>query len=199
MNQALIITARQKQIIVGKLLGDGHLETQTRGRTYRLKIEHSYHQRKYVNWLYVQLKQLTVSPPRIKYQEIGCKTYMKYWFNTRNSPSLRFYAQQFYRNGRKVIPRLISRWLTPISLAVWFMDDGSVKSHQCRGKIINTQSFDETSLRRLQKALEANFGLRTKLRRQKEGKQIYVPAKEVDKLRRIINPNLIPSMKYKLG
>ena len=52
----LKLTDRQREIIIGKLLGDGHLETQNKGKTYRLKIEHSIKQREHVDWLYSNLK-----------------------------------------------------------------------------------------------------------------------------------------------
>jgi len=51
MNKKIKITPKQKQIIIGKILGDGHLET-VNEKTCRLKIEHSYKQRAYVDWLY---------------------------------------------------------------------------------------------------------------------------------------------------
>lgn len=117
------LTLRQKQIIIGKLLGDGCLET-TNGQTCRLKIEHSYNQKEYVDWQYQELESIASSMPKIKHQTVKGKVYDKYWFNTGYSSSLRFYWQQFYQKGRKVVPKLIERWLTPLALAVWFMDDG---------------------------------------------------------------------------
>ncbi len=35
----LKLLEKQSEILVGLLLGDGHLETQKKGRTYRLKME----------------------------------------------------------------------------------------------------------------------------------------------------------------
>ena len=50
----------QKEVLAGTLLGDGCLETQNKGRTYRLKVEHSLTQKDYVNWKYEIFKdQLT--------------------------------------------------------------------------------------------------------------------------------------------
>jgi len=49
MNQKnLKLTSELREILVGKLLGDGHLETQNKGKTWRLKIEHSIKQKEYV-------------------------------------------------------------------------------------------------------------------------------------------------------
>lgn len=192
-----IISSDQKQIIVGKLLGDGHLET-ANGKTWRLKIEHSLSQQAYVDWLYTKLKNLTPSEPKIKQQEVQGRVYSKYWFNTSYSGSFRFYGQQFYVNGRKVVPKQINRWLTPLSLAVWYMDDGSRKSNQHRAKIINTQCFDQISLNRLQEALRLNFGIETKLRKQREGWQIYIFGREAEKFAKVIGRYVLPSFSYKL-
>ena len=79
------------------------------------------------------------------------------------------------------------------------MDDGSIKSKQCQGKIINTQAFDELSLKRLQQAIQLNYQIETKLRKQKEGKQIYIPAHEIAKLKSAIGKYILPSFNYKLG
>ena len=198
MNGKLKISSRQKQIIIGKLLGDGHFET-ANGKTYRLKIEHSFNQRQYVDWLYQELKSLASAEPKIKLQTINGTEYKKYWFNTHYSGSFRFYAQQFYQGKKKIVPKLISHWLTPLALAIWFMDDGSIKSKECQEKILNTHSFDAVSLELLQRALDKNFRIRTSLRKQKEGFQIYILAGEAVRLRQTIGKYVLPSMQYKLG
>ena len=195
----LKITSQQKQIIIGKLLGDGCLET-TNGITYRLKIEHGEKQKDYVSWLYQEFKDLSPSKPKFKLHKSSTrKTYKKYWFNTSYSPSLRFYGQQFYPEGKKVVPRLIHRWLTPLSFAVWFMDDGSIKSKECKGKILNTQSFSKEDIKRLQSAIWNNFQIKTTLRKQKDGIQIYIPAGEYKKFKRVVQKYILPSFNYKLG
>ena len=194
----LKISSHQKQLIYGKLLGDGHLET-TNNITYRLKIEHSYVQKEYVDWLYKGIENLASNEPQEKTHLVKGKSYKKYWFNSHYSPSLRFYAQQFYQGKKKVVPKLVDRWLTPLVLAVWYMDDGSIKSKECRGRIINTQSFGDEDISRLRNSIQSKFGIDTIIRRQKEGKQIYIPAGEVEKFYQLIEKYVLPSMKYKLG
>lgn len=196
--KTLKLTSRQRQIIIGKLLGDGHLETGNQGKTYRLKIEHSWRQKEYVDWCYQELKDWVLTKPQIKKQMVQGKVYSKYWFNTLSHGSFRFYAHQFYDQGKKVVPRLIHRWLTPLSLAVWFMDDGSIKSAHHKARIINTQGFDIQENKRLIKVLRDNFGLFAKLRKQKEGYQIMILAESADQFFNLIKELVIPSMNYKL-
>ena len=194
----LKISTFQRQLLVGLLLGDGHLETQNHGRTYRLKIEHSLTQKLYVDWLYEHWKAWTLTPPQRKEQLVQGKTYMKYWFNTVSHASLRFYGQQFYRERCKIVPKAISHWLTPLALAIWFMDDGSRKSHQTCSLLLNTQCFEEGEVMRLVQALKQRFDLDTRMRRQKEGFQIFIPSSEARRFVEIIQPYLHTSMRYKV-
>src|SRR3989344_155382 len=175
--ESIKLTDQQEQILIGLLLGDGHLETQNQGRTFRLKVEHAISQKDYVDWLYDKFKNLALTKPQIKLQMVAGKMREKYWFSTISTGSFRFYAQQFYVNRKKVVPEIIAKFASPLSLAVWFMDDGSLKSKHHRARIINTQCFDDISLKRLQTMLE-KFGIKTTLRQQKEGKQIYIPSTE---------------------
>lgn len=196
--QTLKLTKRQREIIVGTILGDGHLETSNNGRTYRLKTEHALSQKAYVDWLYAELKDWVRTKPQIKEQLVNNKMFSKYWFNTYAHGSLRFYGQQFYKQKKKIVPKLIYKWLTPLSLAVWFMDDGSIKSKVHKARIINTQSFTKAEVELLIKTLQDNFGLQSKLRKQPEGYQIMILAESAEKFAQIIGPYLHDSMKYKL-
>ncbi len=196
--QKLKLTDLQREILVGLLLGDGCLETQNRGRTYRLKIEHSIAQAPYVQHLYESFREWVLQEPQLKTQHIMGKAYQKLWFTTVSHAAFRFYAQQFYRNGTKVVPKLIGRLLTPRGLAYWFMDDGSIKSYQSKGVIFNTQGFDQSDVARLVKVLREKFGLEAKPRRQREGQQIYLSGYFYERFRALVEPYLILEMRYKL-
>lgn len=197
----LRLTPRQREIIVGKCLGDGHLETENCGRTYKLRVEHSAKQKEYVYWLYEAFKEWVRTPPQEKTQRLARfpdRVYRKYWFNTLSSGVLRYYAQQFYRDRKKVVPKQIERLLTPLALAVWYMDDGSVKSKEHRTVLLNTQGFSAKDLAVLQRALRKKFLVHTTIRKQREGDQLYVVSESADTFLTLIEPHCIPSLRYKL-
>ena len=195
--ESIKLTDQQEQILIGLLLGDGHLETQNQGRTFRLKVEHAISQKDYVDWIFAKFKNLALTKPQIKLQMVAGKMRQKYWFSTISTGSLRFYGQQFYVSRKKVVPEIIAKFASPLSLAVWFMDDGSLKSKHHKARILNTQCFDDLSLQRLQKMLE-KFGIKTTLRQQREGKQIYIPSTEIEKFISIIKPFVHKTMEYKI-
>ncbi len=196
--ESIKLTDEQRDILVGTLLGDGHLETQNKGRTFRLKVEHSINQQDYVYWLFAKFNNLVLTKPQVKQQQVKGKLYQKYWFSTVSSGAMRFYGQLFYPNGKKVVPKFISKLVTPLSIAIWFMDDGSLKLKANCARIMNTQGFNAQDLRRLQEMLLKKFNIATTLRNQREGKQLYIPSSEVDKFITLIKPFIIPSMEYKI-
>jgi len=197
--QGLKLTKYQHEVLVGTLLGDSHLCLGKTNRNYSLRILHGYSQKIYTDWLYVVFQDWATTPPKIKNQMTKGKMYQKYWFNTISHESLNFYGQQFYVDRKKIVPELIHEWLTPLALAVWFMDDGSIKSKFHRALILNTQSYSDLDLYKLQNSLWKRYGISTILRNQKEGKQIYILAVTVQRFVNIIRPYILPEMEYKLG
>lgn len=189
----------QRSILVGMLLGDGHLEMQHGARTYRLKVEHSIRQKEYVEWLYEQFKNLIRGPLHAKVKKLNGKEFSSLSFTTYSLGSFRFYAQQFYVGRTKVIPKLISKLLDPLVLAVWFMDDGSFKSDHHRTYIIHTVGYSKKDLELIKTVLEKKFGIEVGLHKQYERWRLYVYSRSADTFSKLISPYVIPSMKYKLG
>lgn len=198
--KTLKLSEIQKQVLVGTLLGDGCLETQNNGRTYRLKVEHSIAQKDYVEWKYKVLEKFILSKPRIRKKLSYGLIRESYCFSTVSHGSLRFYGQQFYRNGKKVIPRIIGKMLTPLALAVWFMDDGSVKSKKHKALVIHSQSFNKQDLERIIKVMEEKYGIRSTLRKRGDGSgyALYLLSETVNKFIDLVKKYFLPSMKYKL-
>lgn len=196
LKKNLSLTKRQREIIAGTLLGDGHLETQDSGKTYRLKIEHCDAQGEYLKRLYQEFKQWIPSKPYTKVKHgnvyIGVRTY--------SHKSLQTFGKIFYPQGKKIIPRVIEKLLTPLSLAIWFMDDGSLKSTRHRTYVIHTLGYEKNELEDVQKVLLKKFDLRTSLHSQK-GKywRLYIQSQSADKFKNLVEPHILPSMRYKLG
>jgi len=207
--QSLKLTKYQRAIIVGTLLGDGHLESKDNGRTYRLKIEHSISQKQYVDWLYGQFREWTGDAPKSRMVTSGFsyrngKGTTAYGFSTYSHGAFRFYGQQFYPNGKKIIPVRIAKILTPVSIAIWYFDDGSWKSNKHRTFIIHTHGYTKADLQKAQSAL-GRFGIHARLHRQIRLSgtylRLYIQSASAEKFRALIIPMIkhIPSMSYKLG
>lgn len=196
--KTLELSSLQQSLIVGTLLGDGHLETRD-CKKYRLKIEQGIDQQVYVWWKYDQLKELVGAPPRFKTRKNKDRIYQSLGFTTYSLEILNSLGNQFYVDKKKVIPKNIERLLDPFALAVWFMDDGSHKGplHQ-HAAVLHTLGYSFDDLERMQRALVNNFGLETKMHRQGNRWRIYIPSKSHERFCTIIEPYTLELFSYKL-
>lgn len=194
----LQLTKMQREIVSGLVFGDGCLETQDGGKTYRLKVEHSLKQKDYVEWLYNYLKDWV--PGGIYTRDRGDKGVFV-GFQTYSHSALRFYGHQFYPKGKKVIPKSLKTFLTPLSIAIWFMDDGSKKSLKHNTYIIHTLGYSKDDLERVTKIFKTVFDIDLSIHSQKKKYwRLYVQSGSSTKFRSLIFPivSKILSMTHKL-
>jgi len=185
------LTQFQKSIIIGSILGDGYLRIIPGRNNAFLEINHSIKQKQYVDWKYLNLKNICVSPPK---ERMGKGERIAYRFYTKQLPELTELYNLFYKNGKKFIPLEID--INPVILSIWFMDDGS----KCgiSNFYLNTQQFTKNDQEFLIKKLSI-FGLKARLNKDKIYYRIRFLSSSVSYLKEILKENLIPSMKYKLG
>ncbi len=192
------MTKRQKSIVLGLLLGDGHLEKN--GKAVRLRIDQGLSHKDYVNWLHNELTGLIPSKPRIIRQrdKRTKKVYSRLHVSTYSCEELKNWWDIFYANRKKVIPSNIADMLkSDISLAVWFMDDG-YKRNDCAAIRLNTDAFsiDEQSM--LVRCLGKNFKIMARIHKKGKWFNIYLPKGEAKKFSDLIKPYILPSFRYKL-
>jgi len=191
------LSSTQSAFIAGTLLGDGCLERN--GRYVRLRIDHGIEQDAYVRWKYEQLSGWTTGQPReVTYYHPGHnRTYSNVRFATRSDAVFETFWQSFYPRGTKVVPDDIENMLTPLSLAVWLMDDG-YKRNDCNAFRFNTDMFCKSDQERLCQVLDRTFNVRCTLHKKGQYWNIYVPHASVDALIGVVRPYIIPSMIYKI-
>lgn len=185
------LTQLQREVIIGCILGDGYLRRLPGRANAFLEINHSLKAKQYVDWKYSILKDITVSSPKkrkIDQQRTG------YRFFTKQHPEITRLYYQFYEKERKKIPANVE--LTPLSLAVWFMDDGSKTK---KGDVyFNSQQFSFKDQRRLLHALR-KWGIRGRLNKDKNYYRIRIYKESIPRLIEIIKPYILPSLKYKIA
>jgi hypothetical protein len=185
------LTQTQLSIIIGSLLGDGYLRIVSGRKNALFEVNHSYSQKEYVDWKFNMLNSICRSGPKMRHGNGGRVAYR---FNTRQNNELTGLHRKFYEEGKKVVPKELL--LDPISLAVWFMDDGS----WCRESdvYLNTQQFCNEDQERCMEML-SRFGIQSSLNKDKTYRRVRFKKSSLSKLWEIITPHIIPSMKYKLG
>jgi hypothetical protein len=85
--------------------------------------------------------------------------------------------------------------LTPLAMAVWFMDDGGA---DYAGLAIQTHNFESEETELLVAALAERFGIQARTRANKGHRIIYIPCAQVGLLRAVIEPHILPELRYKL-
>ena len=192
----------QKEALVGLLLGDGNLQTESHGRIFRLRICQSLSHKDYVFHLYELFKDFTTSPPveATSVDKRTGKTYTSWSFSTTQQSCFRYYGQLFYdKNGVKKVPRSIARLLKPRSIAYWYMDDGALKwKGPSKGVRFCTDNFQHHEIELLAKTLTEKYELKTSLNKQREGDfRVYVSTYSYETLKKLMWKYLIPNMLYK--
>ena len=195
------LTKLQHEILVGILLGDASLQTESQGRTYRLRISQSSQHKEYLFHLYDKFKNLTDSPP-VQYKFVDARnpgnTYTRWSFSTTQQSCFRFYGQQFYDGKDKKVPKLIHRWLTGTAIAYWYMDDGAQK---WKGKSLAmrfcTDNFTKSDVQLLANVLKQKFQLKTSLQKQRDGWRIYISSYSYQIIKDLIFDDVELSMRYK--
>jgi len=120
------LSQREKNIIMGMILGDAHVRQLK--KEARIEVAHSTSQKNYVLWKYENLKRWVISEPCLikTYDARFDKTYTQWRFRTKSHEVFSSLRKLFYPKGKKIIPKEIVNILkSPLSLAVWYMDDGT--------------------------------------------------------------------------
>jgi hypothetical protein len=112
-----------KSFIIGSYLGDGTIYQSSKKANAYLKIQHSIKQLDYANWKSQLLGDFAV-PPVIVHRLFKGNPYTSCAFQTKVHPFCTR-LRKLYRDGRKRLTRSILSYLTPLGLAIWYMDDGS--------------------------------------------------------------------------
>ncbi|OGY99038.1 MAG: hypothetical protein A2945_02770 [Candidatus Liptonbacteria bacterium RIFCSPLOWO2_01_FULL_52_25] len=192
MRSALTLSVLQREALVGSILGDGCLVANSWKKNYRLKMDHCDFQRRYLLWKYEIFKNFTLSPPRKREQTNAWS------FRTISHPVLTQYRNLFYPNGKKVVPESINELLTaPISIAVWYMDDGALNWRK-DALLLNTQSFTYEENERLRQCLKDNFGIEVTIMRNKKYWVLYIRKQYAPVFMRLVKRHVTDLMSEKL-
>ncbi len=118
-------------------MGDGCLAKH--GRWHRLHVKHRAAHRGLAEFKRQAFADFVSMPLHEFDQLLAGRRYPCVQFATRTHPVFSEWHSRFYRGRRKVVPSEIDRLLTPLAVAVWFMDDGAADHW---GVTFQTHSFD---------------------------------------------------------
>jgi hypothetical protein len=192
------INSIQKQIIVGTLLGDGCLHKDSPNGNFKLSFSHCKAQSPYFFWKIAMLDPF-INTHREYEDKRGNSTMLQ--TATICHKDLNYFANMFYDSSRvKHVPKNLDIYMTPLCLAVWFQDDGNLKSGV--NARLATMGFTEEENYILRDYLKRCFDINSNVMKytykNKEYSQININKENTQKLSDIIRPHVVECMQYKL-
>ena len=176
----------QHDVVVGTLLGDGAMRCKTNAL---LEINHSADQQSYVEWKYRQLENLVCTPPKVRRGNggrVACR------FVTRSLPAL-----------TPLLPALLRSREEESS------EDGALSPgprgvvHGRRLSLAESGVSEHPAVRLAESAAVTcdapeQWGIDTALNRDKSYHRIRVSVGGTTRLRELIEPYVLPELRYKL-
>jgi predicted transcriptional regulator len=193
INRLVALTNEEYQVLIGGLLGDSSLQKNKAGNITG-NFAHCMKQKDYALHKYNILKNFC-SPPRIQKmhdERFKVKDYERITVTIRSFENLKDIYNKFYPEGKKVINREVLDSLDGLGLATWFMDDGSNAKY---GYILCTNGFSDEDRIIISNYFLEKYNISTTVHKRGE---IYIPAKSKETFKNLIEPYIIPSMRYKL-
>jgi recombination protein RecA len=199
-----LLSDQQFQVVMGSLMGDGNLSPNPRDRNgVRFRLGHGAKQLDYLQWktaLMGNIRQTVREDPK------GAR-FVDF---TPLAELAELQRAVYLGDGKKFFSEEYLKALTPLALAIWYMDDGSFslrsKGIQQRtaggsGRIeICVEAMTEGTRVRLRDYLRDNHGLDVRLRSAgSAGKAVLVFSTAASaKFQALIAPYMAPAMEYKL-
>jgi hypothetical protein len=187
------LTEFQQAVLVGTLLGDGSIAKH--GHHHRLFVKHKIAHRALAEWKRDVFGNFTTMPLHQFDQRLDGKLYPCVQFVTRTDPVFCEWRQRFYDGRRKIVPAEISSLVTPASIAVWLMDDGTADR---AGVSFQTHSFELAEVERLATLLRVQFEIESSVMKNKGHWILYVPKASLGRLRALVSCHVLPEFAYKL-
>jgi recombination protein RecA len=193
------LSEQQRQLVLGGLMGDGSVSPKRDhsngpGMKSRFRFGHGPKQDDYATWKAGLLAGVptTISP----HSKGGLMV------ETTPLAELDQLREAVYVGGKKVFSWDYLKELTPLALAIWYMDDGSFAVRRNDGSAgrsdICVEAMDRGSQTRLVQHLNDSFGLSCKLI-DRAGKAVVVFDRDgTEALHDLIAPYVPASMEYKL-
>ena len=173
-------------VLIGLLLGDGYAANRS-GEGVRFSIKQSITHKDYLFSLYeffLTRGYCSKLEPRKYTRTIKGvdKEYYGYEFNTFTFRSFYWLYSSFYKNGKKIVPQILEKYMTALTLAIWIEMNGS----WVQGKLVlNTCFSSKKDIEILVKVLQNSFGIKSYLKMSKKGKyRIEISSESINLIKR---------------
>lgn len=207
------MNSKDRAILVGMVLGDGYLNVRTRlnqGK-YRyessaIRLKHSVKQIDYLRYKAEILRRMFGGKVTIGFEDtrIGERVH-KMCYVDKSNTYFRVLRSFMYPEGKKQFTRRVLDMLTPHGIAIWYMDDGSAGVNRNKsGWVTSCYTNLSTHCTEAEAVVICDYFREVheiEFRKGYEKGRYIVRANTAasQKFARLVEPYVIPSMRYKLA
>ena len=184
-----------KNILLAVSIGDGYIR-----KSGSLQLIHSFKQIEYLKYKVDLVSKILGKQIKIDLFDNGgypgCRAYAtdKYF---------KILRRFLYKNGKKKITQSVLNRLSPLGIAIWYMDDGNIALHKRKGKIhsreiyLNTYcSLEEAKI--IQEFFKKEYNIYFRCSPSKGYFRMICNTENAKKFAELIRPFIIESLKYKI-
>lgn len=214
----LLSTADKESFLIGMLLGDGTLRLGKNAKNYNIGCTHNPKQYEYLIWKMEILKlnlQKNYWISKVKSRFTGNavhkgnvnKVYDMYVSYLGTHTLCTKIRKEMYRDNKKFISYKLLQQLTPIGLAVWYMDDGNLAYKKnkdgsiCSREVtLHIQGFDRISQENIKNYFNDILGIDARLHKARDSYKLWMNTSNSIIFLKIVAKyvNLVPCMRYKI-
>ena len=207
------ITRHQLEVVAGAAVGDGNLSVSGEGVRGRLRINQGVRQKAYLDYKVRLLGDLAQTAPVHSLAERSFSKTGIYRFATTSRPQIaQLHALLYDESGRKRITAAYLEHMTPLGIALWYLDDGSlvtakhpytrrdgsVTSYPATRSTLSTYGFSAAETRLICEWLCAKWELEARWSNTAKGTVIWFTLAGTARLHALIGEFVPPEMEYKL-
>lgn len=150
-----------KGAVVGMILGDACIPTLREGRrTQHLQFAHKAADREYAEFKLQLLAHLNETKIIESSNTVKGITYPCVVVRTLSHPFYNKLSDHMYYEGRKTVTEHVMKCLTPLGLALWYMDDGTLAGEMgYRNPFICSHNFNQCENELMCRMIHKKFGI----------------------------------------
>jgi hypothetical protein len=193
-------------LIFGSLLGNGSIKLSKDYVNAQFSFSHLSKQRNYFEWKVKKCIDISDSKAAYRQRDDFSKD-LKLTYQSNAMPALTDIYRLTHDKGHFRIRRKWLNRMSGLSLAIWWLDDGSIIANHRKG-VFRTDGFDENSVKLIARYLQVKWGIRTQVvsihhvlngKRYDQYRVWIRSTEELKKLLRIIAPYVeVKDMLYKV-
>lgn len=150
-----------KGAVIGMILGDGCIPTLREGRkTQHLQLAHRLADKEYAEYKTSLLGYLNETKMINSSNTVKGITYPCVVVRTLSHPFYNKLSDHMYYDGRKTVTEHVMKCLTPLGLALWYMDDGTLAGEMgWRNPFICSHNFNRAENELMCRMVHKKFGI----------------------------------------